>query len=90
MLALSYGVRYHVGVAISFTFIEAAEFAARWRGLGLTDDDLAALQQQIGRDPEAGPVMPGTGGLRKLRYARRAGVNAARSASATSLSSAPA
>ena len=35
----------------------------------LSDDEYAALQRELMRDPEAGPVIRGTGGVRKLRWA---------------------
>lgn len=35
----------------------------------LKDDEYRELQQHLNRDPEAGDVMPGTGGFRKLRWA---------------------
>lgn len=54
---------------IPFAFIELAEFTVAWRRLGLSDDDLSALQQQISADPEGAPVMGGTAGLRKVRFA---------------------
>lgn len=34
----------------------------------LTDDEYAALQAFLAARPEAGDVMPGTGGFRKLRW----------------------
>ena len=34
----------------------------------LADDEYAALQQFLAANPEAGDVMPGTGGFRKLRW----------------------
>ena len=34
----------------------------------LTDDEYAALQGFLTAQPEAGDVMPGTGGFRKLRW----------------------
>ena len=37
--------------------------------MGLADEDLQALEQQIMRNPESGAVMAGTGGLRKIRFA---------------------
>jgi mRNA-degrading endonuclease RelE of RelBE toxin-antitoxin system len=37
----------------------------------LGDDDYRALQIYLARKPEAGDVMPGTGGFRKLRWADR-------------------
>lgn len=51
------------------TLIQLATFAADWRQLKLTDEDLVALETVLTDDPEAGPVMAGTGGLRKLRFA---------------------
>jgi mRNA-degrading endonuclease RelE of RelBE toxin-antitoxin system len=35
----------------------------------LSDDDYASLQEALIRDPDAGPVIPGSGGVRKLRWA---------------------
>lgn len=52
------------------TFIESNEFTA-WVGEYLADDDLAALQHLLRDDPDAGAVMPGCGGLRKIRIADR-------------------
>lgn len=37
--------------------------------MGLTDEDLRRLENEILKDPTAGAVMQGTGGLRKLRFA---------------------
>ena len=37
----------------------------------LEDDEYRALQAFLAGDPEAGDVMPGTGGFRKLRWADR-------------------
>ncbi len=34
----------------------------------LTDDEYARVQQFLAANPEAGDVMPGTGGFRKLRW----------------------
>jgi hypothetical protein len=34
----------------------------------LTDDDYAHLQQMLVADPELGEVVPGTGGIRKMRW----------------------
>jgi hypothetical protein len=50
------------------TFIETNEFT-EWVREHLTDDDLAALQRELLAEPEKGDVMPGCGGLRKLRIA---------------------
>jgi hypothetical protein len=37
----------------------------------LTDDEYAALQRHLASDPEAGDVMAGSGGFRKVRWADR-------------------
>jgi hypothetical protein len=34
----------------------------------LTDDDYSKLQQVLLADPEAGAIIPGAGGVRKLRW----------------------
>ena len=51
------------------TFIHTAVFDSEWTELGLSDEDLARLQQALVDSPEAGVVIRGTGGLRKLRFA---------------------
>jgi hypothetical protein len=50
-------------------FIHLKPFTAAWEDLGLNDDDLAALQIMIMLDPARHPVVEGTGGLRKMRFA---------------------
>lgn len=52
-------------------FIETKEFQSRWVNLGLADDDLRELQAFLLEHSNAGPVMQGTGGVRKLRWARK-------------------
>lgn len=51
------------------TFIELPLFRSRWAALGLTDADLAKLQEQLLSDPKIGDVIRGTGGVRKMRFA---------------------
>jgi hypothetical protein len=51
------------------TFIELDGFSDDWRRLGLEDTDLAALQIAIMCAPDKPPVIKGTGGLRKIRFA---------------------
>lgn len=48
-------------------FIELPAFE-RYRGEYLPDDAFAALQVELLRNPGAGAVTQGTGGLRKLRF----------------------
>ncbi len=57
-------VAYDLGVE----FIEGPLFTQLLHDF-LTDDEYRGLQGQLARDPEAGDVMPGTGGFRKLRWA---------------------
>jgi hypothetical protein len=49
--------------------IAARQFDARIAGL-LAVDELAALEYAIGTAPGANPIIPGTGGVRKMRWAR--------------------
>jgi hypothetical protein len=51
------------------TFVQLSRFAARWAKLKLTDEDLQALEQMLLGNPDAGSVVAGTGGLRKVRFA---------------------
>src|SRR4051812_30829505 len=51
------------------TLIQLTTFAAKWSKLGLTDEDLRSLEGLFLANPEAGDVIPGTGGLRKIRFA---------------------
>ena len=52
-------------------FIHLPAFTRRWDRLGLTDEDLRDLEVAIMADPGQGVVVPGTGGLRKMRFAAR-------------------
>jgi len=53
-----------------FTFIESAAFE-RVRAVYLDDDEYAELQQFLMEHPEIGDVIPGSGGVRKLRWKRK-------------------
>jgi hypothetical protein len=44
---------------VKLTLIQVATFVAKFRKLGLTDEDLQALERQIMDNPEAGAVMAG-------------------------------
>jgi len=50
-----------------FTFIESSIFE-RVLPAYLNDDEYAELQQYLIQNPEAGEVVPGSGGLRKVRW----------------------
>ncbi len=49
-------------------FVEASGFSALVSKY-LTDDAFRELQNALGRDPEAGDLIPGAGGFRKVRWA---------------------
>lgn len=51
------------------TFIQTHEFSKNWDRLGFGDDDLRRLELTLLNNPTAYPVIPGTGGLRKMRFA---------------------
>jgi mRNA-degrading endonuclease RelE of RelBE toxin-antitoxin system len=51
-----------------FSFIETRLFTKLVLDY-LSDDSYAALQAELMREPDAGPVIPGSGGVRKLRWA---------------------
>jgi hypothetical protein len=50
-------------------FVHLKPFERGWKDLGLDDDDLAALQTLIMVNPRGCPIVQGTGGLRKIRFA---------------------
>lgn len=45
------------------TFIEVPMFTRKWAELGLTDDILRNLENELLENPKAGDVIRGTGGL---------------------------
>ena len=53
---------------MKLTFVEAPGFTARLRSR-MNDESYRAMQNEIARQPDKGKVMPGCGGLRKLRFA---------------------
>jgi hypothetical protein len=55
-----------------FTFIEAPAFE-RVCSVYLDDEEYAELQQFMMRSPEAGKIVRGSGGVRKLRWSREGG-----------------
>ena len=56
-------------VEASRGFIESPQFTQKWFRYGLTDEQLLILQIQLLDNPKTGPVMRGTGRLRKVRFA---------------------
>ena len=51
------------------TFVQTTEFSKQWDALGFNDDDLRRLELDILQNPSRYPVIQGTGGLRKARFA---------------------
>jgi hypothetical protein len=50
------------------TVVETAEFLARSSRL-MSDQQRAQVVEMLAREPECGEIMPGTGGVRKVRVA---------------------
>lgn len=50
------------------TFVEVPIFTKRWKEIGLGDKELNELQIMLLKNPIAGPIMEGTGGIRKVRF----------------------
>jgi hypothetical protein len=48
-------------------FVETSQFTKLIERY-LNDDEYAELQQYLNKNPEAGVVVPGSGGVRKLRW----------------------
>ncbi|HTY20969.1 MAG TPA: hypothetical protein VMC44_04985 [Geobacteraceae bacterium] len=49
-------------------FIETPTFTKLIAGM-LTDDEYRQLQNDLAQNPEAGDLIPGGGGVRKIRFA---------------------
>lgn len=49
------------------TFKEVPMFTKKWELLGLTDEDLRALENILLENPKFGDTIQGTGGIRKIR-----------------------
>jgi len=54
---------------MDWTIVQLRGFQSLWKRERLADEDLQRLEELIMRDPAAAPVMRGTGGLRKIRFA---------------------
>lgn len=50
------------------SFIETPTFTSNWNELGLTDEDLRTLQNDLLENPKMGDAIPGTGGIRKFVF----------------------
>jgi len=49
-------------------FVYTSKFDKEWAKLGLTDDNLVVLEKYLVENPNAGKIMMGTDGIRKLRW----------------------
>ena len=58
-------------ISILLTFVQFPAFTKEWTRLGLGDDDLRTLECEILKAPSRPPLIKGTGGLRKFRFAGR-------------------
>lgn len=52
------------------TVIETSAYLSAAKDAGMSDDERSAIVDRIAANPQAGEVMPGCGGARKLRYAK--------------------
>ena len=50
------------------TFIQTNEFSSNWEKLGFDDEDLRKLELELMKNTQIGPVVRGTGKLRKMRF----------------------
>ena len=66
---LAFHTEYGNILCMIFSFVQLPRFASKWEKHRLNDEDLQVLKELIRRNPDAGVVMRGTGGLRKLRFA---------------------
>lgn len=57
-----------------YTFVELSVFS-RYAEDYFSDEEMADLQRYLSKNAKSGDVVPGTGGVRKLRWSR-AGIRA--------------
>jgi len=50
--------------------VETKAYIAAAKGAGMSEEDMQAVVDAVAADPEAGAIMQGCGGARKLRYAK--------------------
>ena len=49
-------------------FIRFSSFEKAWKALGLGEDEYYALEEMLLLNPQAGTVIEGSGGVRKVRF----------------------
>lgn len=54
---------------MKLSLVQLSAFAREWKRLELTDEDLQSLEMAIMASPDGPPIVAGTGGLRKIRFA---------------------
>ena len=54
---------------MNLTFVYLSAFVADCKRLKVTDEDLQSLESVLLANPSIGPIVAGTGGVRKLRFA---------------------
>ena len=52
------------------TVVETPEFLRRANECGVSEDERAEIVFCVAADPKGGNLIPGTGGARKVRFAR--------------------
>jgi hypothetical protein len=52
------------------TFVRLGNFTSKWKRLRLDDLDMKVMRGMIAAAPKSAPVVPGTGGVRKIRFGR--------------------
>lgn len=67
-MRLPTAVPYNPSMATLFTFVETPLFTQTLPHY-LDDDDYGKLQHHLNQHPDAGVVVPSSGGVRKLRWA---------------------
>jgi len=58
---------YHINMYREF--VHTSLFDRQWKDLGLDDDDLRSFQSELVDNPKQAPIIQGTGGVRKIRFA---------------------
>lgn len=56
-------------ILLMHSVLTTPTFEADAAGAGLTEDEIGAMVQWLSANPQAGAVMQGTGGARKVRFA---------------------
>ena len=58
-----------ISLKLSRMFIQPKVFLSEWKRLHFTDEDLRRLEYELLQNPKLGDIIPGTGRLRKMRFA---------------------